>query len=61
MADHKPHLARMAEAYEDDFIRAVMDEVNKPERRLPSGWWIVPALFVSVGLWFGAFKLLGVL
>ena len=50
--DRLPHLARLAEAHEP--------EPTQP-RRLPSGWWILPALFVGVGLWLGIFMMIGVL
>ena len=50
--DRLPHLARLAEAHEPE---------PTPSRRLPSGWWILPALIMSVALWMGFFKLIGVL
>jgi hypothetical protein len=39
--DRLPHLARLAEAHDP--------EPTQP-RRMPSGWWLLPALIVSVGL-----------
>jgi hypothetical protein len=50
--DRLPHLARLAEAHEA--------EPSQP-RRLPSGWWRLPALIVAAALWMGIFKMIGVL
>lgn len=50
--DRLPHLARLAEAHDP--------EPTQP-RRMPSGWWLLPVLFVSVVPWLGIFKLIGVL
>ena len=52
MSCHRQHLARLAEAHEPE---------PAPSHRLPSGWWLLPALIVSVALWLGFFELIGVL
>ena len=46
--DDREHLARLAEAHEPE---------PAPSRRLPSGWWILPALIVSVVPWRGITQL----
>lgn len=50
--DRLPHLARLAEAHEPE---------PTPSCRLPSGWWILPALFVGAALWLGFFMMIGVI
>ena len=34
---------------------------DRNDKRLPSGWWILPALIVSVVPWLGIFMMIGVL
>ncbi len=50
--DRLPHLARLAEAHDP--------EPTQPSR-MPSGWWLLPALIVAAALWLGFFMMIGVM
>ncbi|WP_376872302.1 hypothetical protein [Albirhodobacter sp. R86504] len=59
--DRKSGLWLCAQCARDPAALARMIEDHTPPepKRWPSGWWLLPALFVSTAFWWWLFGLLG--